>query len=227
MPDFPSSLLTGKNRAALLGEEEPTHPKKYAQRLRDRVYAGLRVDGPLLFERLDPQERRKIFRSWEKDWHDEELEDFSGQIIDPEQLWIEPPPKNPEDMEVFERGYLRQGISNWLAFLYLGIEEGNVGEFDEILEDALEKVAARNDQTLAEFDLTIEFEGLHISTPKTIAERVEEGDLDITQREVLGAVLMGDLEPDDAKKYYADAGLEGMVPESIEELATDNTEDEE
>lgn len=204
MADRPAALLTNSQRDVLLGKKEASRPRSMESRLRRRVYTGLRTDGPLLLEKLDREERRKIFREWEKGWQDEALPEFPGEMAQAEQLIHGFDPETPSDMEEVERAYLREGIANLLAFLYLGIEEGNVGEFDEILERALSKAARKTDRSLTEFDVDVSMSGVKQYTPQTIAEKVREGDEGLTLREVKFAFQQDALTREEVEAYIED-----------------------
>lgn len=201
MADPQASLLTNTHRAMLTDRRTPAHEDRVRRRMKERVYNGLRIDGPLLFEQLSSKDRRDIFRRWEKDLHDNQLEDFSGEILQPEMVLYGLSPEQPDEMEELERRYLQTGITNLLSFLYLGIEEGNIGDFGNILESALSKAAWRTDRSLSEFDLTVEMTGVRQRRPQTIAEMVREGDDgDLTLNEVLFAIEEGALDPADAEE---------------------------
>lgn len=200
MDDQPAALLTNTQRDVLLGETSPSRPRSMKSRLRRRVYTGLRADGVLLFEYLDKAERRAIFREWEKDWQDEQLADSPSKWLTKELAEHGSSPDLPKEMEEVERGYFREGLTDLLAFLYLGIEESGVGEFHEILESAVSRAARESGRSLKEFDLTAEMIGLASLTPETIAEKVRAGDDDVTYREIQLAKEKGALDPAEAEE---------------------------
>jgi hypothetical protein len=187
------------------------------------VYAGLRADGILLLEGLASKERRKIFREWEKDLHDENLEDFPGEYLQAEEARHGTSPDRPDNMEEVERAYFREGITGLLAFLFLGINEGNIGEFDDLLESALSKAANESGRVLEEFDLTVKMSGAHVLTPQTIAERVREGDSELTVREVVFAFEKDALGREELETYFEQFDLGHLAPL---DASSDSSDDE-
>lgn len=206
MDHRPSSLLTGTHRSVLAGEKKASHESKMRERIRDRVYAGLRHDGVLLLNELPADERRKIFRGWEKGWADKELDPRpQGMLLQSEEVEqtvaFGEDPETAADAAEVERAYLRAGVTNLLAFLYVGIAEGDLGDFGEILEEAIRKGANERHMTLKEFEFEAELGGTHVLTPEAIAEKVRQGDGgDLTFREVMFAIEEGELDPSEAEE---------------------------
>lgn len=227
MAGLPSSLLTGKQREAVAGDidEEASRPRELKSRLRKRVYTGLKVDGHLLLEGLPRDERRKLFRGWEKDVSDGDLDELPGvRLLTSPIVRHGRNPENAGAKEEVEREELKQGITDLLAFLLIGIEEGNIGDRDEILEEAFSRAARRTDRSLETFDLDVEMGGLHVLTPAEIAEQVRAGADDITLQEVMLAIEKGELDPKEAKEVPETFE---KVSEIFDRLAENITSDEE
>lgn len=212
MSELPSSLLTGLQREVLAGERDPSYEKKMAQRIRDRVYAGLRTDFSLLLRHLDDKERRKIFRAWEKSLQDEEIDRVADDIAHPEQFFDEEFPEGPKDLTTLEKRYLQRGISDLLAFVYLGVQEGNVGNFEDLLEAAFSKAARESGRNLDDFDLRVSMSKSETRalTPLEIAERVRNGDKDLYLKDVMWAYKKGHLTQDEIETYLDPLGLEDI-----------------
>lgn len=215
MVDQPSSLLTAGQRKVLTGEKEPSRKRTMQSRIRRRVYTGLRTDGVLLLDRLDAEERRKIFREWENDWQDEQLEPFPGRMVTAGEMMHETDTPFPDEKSIIEQGYFRNGLVNLLAFLYLGIHEGNVGEFNDILEKALQRAAKAQGQYLAEFTFNEEMKKPQPLSPEEIADRVRADDGDLTVSEIKRAFEEGAVTQADIEEYFEESWISNMVQSSI------------
>jgi hypothetical protein len=176
MVDLPASLLTNTQREVLANERNPSRARDFRSRVRRRVYEGLRVDGHLLFNNLSDAERRELFRRWEKDAQRNDLDDIPGaRRITTLAALHGTNPEPPEAKGEVERARLREGITDLIAFLISGIDEGNIGETDEIFEEAFTRSARKTDRTVSSFELNVEMEGTHVLRPRTIAEWIRDG----------------------------------------------------
>lgn len=115
------------------------------KRIRERVYAGFREDGGALLDELSAEERRRIFRHWESGEDDRHPENINTQ-------------EDSQFLATLEKSAIQTNIGNLLAFIYLGIEETNFEDFEDILESAMDTVAQERDQHVSEFNFHIEFE---------------------------------------------------------------------
>ncbi|PSQ49958.1 hypothetical protein BRD19_02375 [Halobacteriales archaeon SW_7_65_23] len=159
---------------------------------------------------LSREDRRIIARAWEKDPGNDELEEFFRPLPVTEVV-------NPNaSSEETERAYFREGISNLLAFLFLVVEEGNVGEFDDILETALSNAARERHRELDKFEFHVEMSGPNALRPETIAERFLEGDRDLTLSEMRLAYSKGALDRDDLEANLRDGLVDAIDTDSTE-----------
>jgi len=170
--------------------------------MQDRVYNGLRIDGPLLLSGIGRNDRREIFRRWEREPSDDELPSAYEETDLGASWWtIEGDDANHTELEDIERWRFESGIRDLLAFLYLGIEEGNLGDFEDLLKDALSKAADESGRKLTDFDLTVEMLGLGSRTPEAIAGEVRSGGVaDLTLSEIKLALEKGALDPEEAEE---------------------------
>lgn len=222
MSEGPSSLLTDVQRSVFAGEREASYEAKLRERVRNRVYEGLRTDSKLLFDALQPKDRRMIFRSWEEEWKERNPDPALSKLMWQEKEADGRPLDDitiPDNPAAAERANFRQGITDLLAFLYLGIEEGNLGDFDEVLKSAVEQAARKSNRTLEDFEYHDEFSGNIGLGPQTIAERFRDGDRDLTIAELKLACLKGALDRKEVKSHFEDID----VPDGLSvEFADDN-----
>lgn len=186
MEDRQSALLTKSQREFIQDRQDETSDKARKQRgrIRDRVYTSLEIDGNLLTE-INPEERRKIFR----DWENRNYETHPSPVDIPKDNWI------PDNLE---KHGLRNGIAHLLRFIYLGVEEGSLGPFEELLKWALEEEYRKRGETID--SLTIELETSRLLTLEELAGLIEEGELsygELTPREFQQLVEKGFVELED------------------------------
>lgn len=197
--DRPTGLLTDAQRELVIGErdfENPTNERKMWSRVRRRIYRALRFDGIVLSE-MAPDQRRKIFRYWEE----QNYERHPSGLKLPKEDSHAPP---AEGTDVFEMSSLRFSLERLLGFLYLGVEEGSVGDFEDVLEGAIDQVARREGRYVKDLDLIIEFGETTVLSAEAIAERVRVGDVDVTLLEVRRAIDEGALDPEEAEAVLDD-----------------------
>lgn len=162
--DRTTGLLTDANRELARGEREfdnSNNRSTMVGRLRYRIYRGLEIDGPIL-SNLDAEVRRKIFRDWE------------NRVYDDLPEWLDHDEMHSRNTthESFEKNLLKRGIRGWLKFIYLGVQEGNLGDFEELLRDAINDAERDRGRYVSELNLSIRFDTLD-----EIQSRVEAGEI--------------------------------------------------
>lgn len=188
MGDTPSALLTNSQREYVAGDREhdnATNERKHRSRIRKRVYAGIEQDGIVLGE-MDAELRREIFQEWQNRNYEpgHGVDVPNGEAMGPDDL---------------ERWHLRAGIEELLGFLYLGVEEGAVGDFETILTDAIDAAVRERGQYVERVDLDVELGDL--ATADDLRERLAAGDIepdDLTLREARALLDDGAVDPGDA-----------------------------
>jgi len=188
MSDRPSALLTNTHRDYVMDRSErdnATNARKLRERLRDRVFTGLEQDGKILAE-LDDDLRRGIFRAWENRNYENHP---SG---------IDIPKSEPVMGDDVEKMQLRFGIQGLLQFIYLGVEESDVGDFFELVDEAID--SAVRDQGLYVEDSTHDIEFGELATIEDVHQMLESGELDfddLTIGEVGALIESGEMDPED------------------------------
>jgi len=175
MTDQPSSLLTATGREYVRGKEydNAANERNLRSRMRKRIYAALEYDGHLLTE-MNPSDRKQIFRDWESRQYDSIPNDRLPQT-DEERIEGDK-----------ERYLLKDGIEGLLTFLKLGIDEGNVGDFDEMVANAVKAAENERGNAVKSVEVSISVEE-YDETDKTIGEmtvdeltqRFQSGNLDL------------------------------------------------
>jgi hypothetical protein len=173
MADRPTSILTESQREYIQGKlehENSANERNLRSRLRDRIYTALEYDGHLL-TKLDSAERKQIFRDWES---------LQYETV-PEGLSAKTDSQKAEGNK--ERFLLKDGITDLITFLYLGIKEGNVGEFEEIVANAVQSARNEHGEAVKNVDVSItieEYEQKEIEEMSLaeLSQRFESGDID-------------------------------------------------
>lgn len=143
-------FLSDTQREALQGEPQRDQAERQMRsRVRKQVRNALVIDAPILFEDLRPRDREQIFRSKDRD-HKKQAE-MAGEEKTEE--------RKAEHTEAIE---VEPGVAALLAFLYEGLEDRSMnqrmGDFEDVLRTAMERVAKRNGWEVDEFKVTIEFD---------------------------------------------------------------------
>lgn len=152
--DKPTAILTNSQREYIQGENEPSNPREYDRRIRNRLEYGL-YDLYLLFEHLDDDEVRKAFGS-----------NFAPAVTDAEELkdGIPEPPATsawvPGAMAFILRGlnYGDEPIHPGLD--ELGEQQPAFTHFTEAIENGVRKYLNEKQERLADVNVTIELENV-------------------------------------------------------------------
>lgn len=138
-----TGILTADQRENLQGESQ--HDETERRYVREQVRNAIARDALVLWENLQPDDRRWVFRST-----DHGSVDRSADADED---------RKEDRREALPVG---SGAAALLAFLYLGLEEPNTDRqtegFEATLGNAMERVARRNGWTLDEFEFTVEFD---------------------------------------------------------------------
>lgn len=189
MADRPSALLTNSQRDYIGGDsdhENGTNKRKMRSRIRKRVYTGIEQDG-IVLGKMEPELRRDIFQEWES----RNYESAPGVDI--------PKPDAPGDVR-FEKHHFRTGVKGLLQFLYFGVEDPrvDVGDFGNILEDAIDAAVREQGQYVENFHLDIELGDL--ATEEDVRKKLLSGELefeDLTVKEVRALLGSGEMDPEE------------------------------
>lgn len=143
-------FLTDGQREALQGEQQRNQAERQMRsRVRKQVRNALVIDAPILLDDLRSRDREQIFRSKNRD--PKEQAEMAGEERTEE--------RKAEHMEAVE---VEPGAAALLAFLYEGLEDRSInqrmGDFEDVLRTAMERVAKRNGWTVDKFKFTIEFD---------------------------------------------------------------------
>lgn len=144
-------FLTDTQREALRGEPRRNQTERQLRsRVREQVRNALVIDAPILLNDLRPRDRKQIFRSKDRD-HKEQAE-MAGDDKERAEK------RKAEHREAIE---VEPGVAALLAFLYEGLEERSpnqhMGDFEDVLRNAMERVAKQNDWEVDTFQFTVEF----------------------------------------------------------------------
>lgn len=190
--DVPSAILTKSQREYVRGEGEPSNEYMMRSRIRKRVFAALRYDGMILgIDGLDPELRREIFREWENQNYES---DSNGVKIPKDEATL------PDGAQ---KGQFKFGLEGLLQFLYLGIEESEVGSFWEILYDAIDQALREHGKHVKKFEPNIEFGEL--ASLRDVHRMLEAGELeyeDLTLGEVIALIQSGLMDLEDFPVSY-------------------------
>jgi len=127
----PAALLTSTQREYLFPdtnekERQGAEERAFKSRLRRRIYFGLH-DGMLIWQNLDPEERRKIFNIWKKAGEEVEyVDDTPGEEI----LKFDRAAQR-------EQGRFEKALISMVAFIYLGALEAGEFDADSIITNAV------------------------------------------------------------------------------------------
>lgn len=207
--DIPSALLTNSQRDYLRdGGEEPSNEYMMKRRIRERVFAGLRYDGMIL-KQMDPELRREIFRYWEEVNYESE---GNGVKVRKEDAWMS---------DEGERTQFEFGLRGLLGFIYMGVEEGDVGDFWEILEDGIDRALRERGRHVEKFEPNLE-QG-KLATVEDVYEMLEEGELeyeDLTFGDIQALISSDLMEMEDFPVGFLEDIVEAMeYLESLKEKA--------
>lgn len=166
MSESQSSLLTERQRKYLRGDVDPSNESRMKKRIRERVYKGLRWDGGVLLDNLPADERRRLFRMWENQRHDNVREDVAIDTNHP----IAVPEIHKTDFEI--------GLRHLLGFVYLGVEETNLKDFETLLEQGINRAVQERGQRVKELNLEIKFGSY--ATVEDLQEMLENGKIEVS-----------------------------------------------
>lgn len=144
-------FLTDTQREALQGEPRRNQTERQMRsRVREQVRNALVIDAPILFNDLRSRDRRQIFQSKDRD-HKEQAE-ITGDDKERTEK------RKAEHKEAIE---IESGVAALLAFLYEGLEERSMnqrmGDFEDVLRNAMERVAKQNGWEVDMFQFTVKF----------------------------------------------------------------------
>lgn len=138
-----TGILTADQRENLQGE--PRRDETERRYVREQVRNAIARDALVLWESLQSDDRRRIFRSTDHESSDR------TEAADEDRM---------EDRR--EALPVDAGADALLAILYLGLEERTTDQqtegFKAALRNAMERVARRNGWTLDEFEFAVEFD---------------------------------------------------------------------
>ena len=188
MPDREASLLTPQQRKYLKGDvkyDKPATERKMKNRIRERVYTGLELDGKILSE-VEPEERRKIFEYG----RDKEIESKYKPDI----------PKRRDMGSIWLKlldSQINIGSICLLGFLFLGLEEKGE-DFEDILELGIDLAVRKKGLSVKSLEFDVEFSKL--ASIEDISEWLEEGDMEfseLTPEEAVRLVKSGEMDFED------------------------------
>lgn len=145
-------FLTDTQREALRGEPRRNQTERQMRsRVREQVRNALVIDAPILLNDLRPRDRKQIFRSKDRDY--KEQAEMAGDDKERTEK------RKAEHREAIE---VEPGVAALLAFLYEGLEERStnqrMGDFEDVLRNAMERVAKQNGWEVDTFQFTVEFD---------------------------------------------------------------------
>lgn len=193
MSDGPSAaLLTGTHRDYLVGdgkERQSGQERALRSRLRRRIYRGL-LDGVLIWQHLDSDERRKIFDAWkdageEIEWVDEGA--WKGELTEYDR-------QAQRELNRFKRS-----LVSLIAFIYLGAAESDGYDADALITDAVATAEqARGNFIHAELSKTERFD------VEALMHRFEERDPSLTAQELSHLRNEGEITVNERNQYMED-----------------------
>lgn len=199
--DLPSATLTNTQRRAFAGETEPTHKRKFKERLRDRIQAGV-IDGMFL-DQIPADQRREIFNPVHKPNPNASVESVRWD-------------------EVARARCVQNGAGGWLSFLYRSItevepliqplddlrvhDEGHPEihfDFETLLREAVETVVESRGRRLTDFQFSIETEPIQTRDIEELRKKFDQRE-GLSYDEIQELHARTDLTGSDVEEYYAE-----------------------
>lgn len=136
--------------------------------VREQVRNAVARDALVLWEALQPADRRWIFRSVDREpteraaSRDESSSTGEQTPVEREPTGDETIGDEPSDQSPVKSLHVDSGAAALLALFYLGLEARDAdrptGAFEAVLRNAMERVAGRNGWVLDEFAFTVSFD---------------------------------------------------------------------
>lgn len=165
MSDRTASILTNSQRQYVLGENNPSNPRMYRKRIRDRIDAGL-FDMTLLLKSYDTKEIQETFEG-------------SGNLVSTYDETSGNSQSSPS-AGVFAPGaiaFLIHGLNRKGEGIYPqlskeGVEQPAITPFREAVEIGVKDYLREQTPYIADVDVSIELD--NVEHPDEFLERVEE-----------------------------------------------------
>lgn len=187
-------VLSGSDREYLRDPDEFTRQARYRRRdaIPERVWNAF-LDGRVLFNELNAEQRREIFRGWEDfadrveaEGDDEGLTGKYYDVAESRGEWV-------------ERIAAERGFAGWFAFLYVGLSDSEKFEFADILETAVQRAERSRGREVSTF--TFEVESQPNPSIDELRERFEQRD-ELTASEISRLREAGEVDDEQLAAYY-------------------------
>jgi hypothetical protein len=132
-------------------DEKRSHPARIQRRdaIPERVWNAF-LDGRLLFNQLDDEQRRRVFDGWG------EFADKVEAPIDSDSLSAKHYDAAESRGQWLEKISGERGFAGLLAFVYLGLSESDEYDFEALLNRAVERAERSRGREVSTFSLDIE-----------------------------------------------------------------------